>query len=47
MERDLPLSGITCEQGYEVSFRLKTDTAGMEEKIRNSRAVVVASADDV
>ena len=34
-------------QGYEISFRLKTDTAGLEEKIRNSQAVVVASADDV
>lgn len=33
--------------GYEISFKVKTDTAGLEEKIRNSQAVVVASADDV
>jgi hypothetical protein len=32
--------------GYEVSFKRKTDTPGLEEEIRNSQAIVVASADD-
>lgn len=33
--------------GYEISYRLKTDTAGLEEEIRNTQAIVIASADDV
>ena len=33
--------------GYEISFRRKTDTPGLEEEIRNSQAIIVASADDV
>jgi len=33
--------------GYEVSFKRNIDTAGLEEEIRNTQAIIVASADDV